>query len=381
MNNSFGEQLYQFALSADIITCDIFNNIFNIVSKYTKDAMFCDYLEMYLIEYNNESPVLDSYDISVDPNYRRQPWNYRLQDDEGNLIGQIAYVFTKKQPLWITGQDGNLLSKTENYMDHWGNVPTDKIPRYRIQGDNQIRSSISFPLFIRSQSFGRFRSYNPRGVLTFESKVVLEPTEDFKKELLYIVNAISLLYRLAEHNELLVGTTRRAADQLDEYMKRSLKVIRAVPLVGKPLLFLATSARSPDDVVGEIKTIMAEDFSRVMRYYHWEEDNRAGQITDQLWEKIKQARYGIFYVSEKDDIQHPSGQYKDNLNVLYEAGMMYAQQEEQKGAHLIFIREENSPPIPFDLTAQRRIIVPRSSDRLIKESFRNQLSDMLNCLS
>ena len=353
-----------------------FIQIFEMTGQYTKAALHCHYLELYLLERLNNEPRLLSYGHSG-----RERWENRLQDDNGNLIGQIAYVFTKEQPLWITGQDNDLLSEAKSYRNHFreGKVSTADIPLYRVQGDNTIRSSISFPLLAKGDfNLGNSRPvFNPRGVLTFESKEVLEPTKILTKELMNIVNSISLLFQLAEHNALLSTNTKEACKRLDQHLESSLEFIRAVPLVGKSLLFLATSARAPDDIVGEIRAVLDREFSSVIDYYHWNEDHTSGNIHLKLWDKIRQARYGIFYLSETDDTAQPPYLYKDNVNVLYEAGMMQAQQERWDMTNLIIIREEASPEIQFDLIAECRITVPRSSKNLNQQIFRHQLIDRL----
>lgn len=202
-----------------------------------------------------------------------------------------------------------------------------------------------------------------------------------REELTDISDAISLIHRFAEHCALISTATKEACKRLYLHLETSLETIKTRPIVGNPTLFLATPSDGPEDVIGEIKEILGREFSETISYYHWAEDTSPGNIHLKLWEQIRQAHYGIFYFSEVDHTEQSPYSYKDNVNVLYEAGMMQALQEHWDTTNIIIIREADSPELQFDLISERRMTVPRTKNQLNRESFRSNLIAKLNIIN
>jgi hypothetical protein len=106
-----------------------------------------------------------------------------------------------------------------------------------------------------------------------------------------------------------------------------------------------------------------------------------GNINLQLADEIRRAQYGICYLSEEDADE--KGTFRDNPNVLVEAGMLHmvTQATTAAGTGWIPIREANSARMPFDLESQRMVIVERSPDGILdEERFRTDLSAKLSAL-
>jgi hypothetical protein len=114
---------------------------------------------------------------------------------------------------------------------------------------------------------------------------------------------------------------------------------------------------------------------------------RPGNIHIQLLEELSQCRFGICYFSE---ISQESGeiQYKDNANVLFEAGMLHGRSANttKNPANWIPIREEsskdnqNNETIPFDLYSERMITVKRAKGKIKKVAKRAFIKDLRESL-
>jgi hypothetical protein len=109
--------------------------------------------------------------------------------------------------------------------------------------------------------------------------------------------------------------------------------------------------------------------------FDWQEIADAGAITSQIADRIVRSRYGICYFSEPDpsDAGH---KYVDNPNVIFEAGMLHAliNAPDAPPSGWIPVREDDSPPAPFDFADQRIERIPRDADgKVDEERFRKQI--------
>ncbi len=102
-----------------------------------------------------------------------------------------------------------------------------------------------------------------------------------------------------------------------------------------------------------------------------------------LLAELGTCRYGVCYFSELDDTS-TNGEYRDNPNVLFEAGMLHGRSDSdaQKPASWIPIREKASSPAPFDFAAERMILVPRTrkgtlQKKQFQELFRKRLDGLV----
>jgi hypothetical protein len=95
-------------------------------------------------------------------------------------------------------------------------------------------------------------------------------------------------------------------------------------------------------------------------------------INTQIGREILESRFGICYLSEPDGTA--SGRFRDNPNVVFEAGMLHARTtavsdaEGNEPAGWIPIREVASPDPPFDFASERILYVPRSQRGELNET-------------
>ena len=110
-----------------------------------------------------------------------------------------------------------------------------------------------------------------------------------------------------------------------------------------------------------------------MNVVYWEDVTEAGNITHQVIRDINNSDFGICYFSQPNS----KGEFEDNANVLFEAGMMQALAH-SPNAQLeawIPIREKESESIPFDIASERILLVDRKKGKLDKTCFRNALKE------
>jgi len=91
----------------------------------------------------------------------------------------------------------------------------------------------------------------------------------------------------------------------------------------------------------------------------------------QVIRDIGNSELGLCYFSEPTT----EGQFQDNPNVLFEAGMMQAlaNSPSTRLRAWIPVREKESPSIPFDIASERILSVDRADGKLDKTSFADAL--------
>jgi hypothetical protein len=109
--------------------------------------------------------------------------------------------------------------------------------------------------------------------------------------------------------------------------------------------------------------------------------NVPGNINQQLIEAIRNCRYAICYLSRKNS----AGDFRDNRNVIFEAGMFHGRTEETSAvpSRWIPVREKDSHRPPFDFAQERILLVERNKDGSLKQKvfankFRERVVAMLN---
>ena len=124
--------------------------------------------------------------------------------------------------------------------------------------------------------------------------------------------------------------------------------------LARPSLFVASAGSADKEVMTVIRTIMDPLVGKI-RVVYWDAVNTAGNINQQVVGEIARADFGLCYFSqpaEHDGAEYP---YRDNANVIFEAGMMQALTNSPgaQPAGWIPVREKASPGAPFDFASER----------------------------
>ena len=141
------------------------------------------------------------------------------------------------------------------------------------------------------------------------------------------------------------------------------------------------ASQSPDDLSGLLAKLVSEFESKVT-VFDWQEIADSGAITSQIADRIVRSRYGVTYFSEpaSPGLGH---RYVDNPNVIFEAGMLHAliNAPDAPPSGWIPVREDDSPPAPFDFADQRIERVPRDEQgQVVEERFRAQMHRRITAL-
>ena len=358
MKEVFSNHLLQFIDSVDILEERTFKDVVEIIGKYLEKTLDIDYMNVMRVTNDGMNAFGQSlYDIK-----RNQTITL---SDKMRDAGQMPFSFQERTKLWITSitEEKKLLDE-ENYKDWWCGV--ENIPPYKdFDGQSTRKTSILIPLM------HDFRTNELIGVINFESEKYIEPTKVAQETLLNLAKVVSKAMRLqrirSQFHETTKGSISRLTKELDELDTFKLT---------KPKLFLGYPDKSEDDVMGCLKSVIDDNYSKDILLSDWKDNPQPKEITKEIFDEIYQSQYGIYYFSEIDNSDTPYA-YIDNKNVIFEAG--FHKGKSNSAPNCLVIREKDSEDIFFDLYTFNRIEVPRDkSGKLRSEMFRKSLKEALD---
>lgn len=362
--STFAGQLKHFAQTIDIVDDNIFNQVRSLVCKYVTHELSSEYFELFRSE-TGESNGDRQYWLRTfwSSDEKKHLWPIRASN--GSHTNPVTAAFDNGKPVWVvSSNDKEPLDIAETYQDMWSGTPD--LSRYRPSSSEPIRTLFVLPLSFR----------NRIGVFSIESSKYIEITDVAKAELCRLADAIGILYGLWDVNKSNSNCKDHAIGDLRDLLERA-----RFPKLAKPHVFVAFSSRADETVTLAIKDVLGQ-FANKLEFTDWKRMDESGNITAQIGKEILESRFGICYLSEPVE---PSGllkqKYDDNRNVVFEAGMLHARtnanadRDEDGPSGWIPIREEDSPPAPFDFATERILYVPRARNGELNES---KLRDMLS---
>lgn len=358
MFNSFREYLHQFALSVDIVDRDVLANIREILWQYLCKSLSLQFTEeLHPTQVNNKPGLRIVWGKGTD----QIGYSNELKTNDGCYQGQASYAYVQNKPMWIVNNERCSLNQVESYVDQWSNLI--KIPKYWKFNNHEIRTSIIIPLKTPQANYG---VWNLESVdhLVFDQKIA--------EQLLDLAKSLSLLLNLYDSTEQRLQCTKEAVENLKISSHR-------LPLrfSEQNKIFLASSAKAKEDVIGAIRNVL-DEFSSY-RIIYWKEMSDSGNINDQIIAAISTSSFGIVYLSEPNT----NYAYQDNLNTIFEAGMFQALSNEPDSSVFgwIPIREKEGLRIPFDFASDRVLIVPRlNSGELNREDFCREFKKRIDAI-
>jgi len=363
MPSTFGDQLKLFALSVDVIGADRFNRVSRLIDEYCRETLGIEYIKLHLASEVDGKPCLKRYGMGV-----LEIENIRaIRTSEGSYNGQISLAYDKRRPLWIVCAGGKQkLENCEQYSDQWSGLKA--IPAYRNSGsveESGIKTSIIVPIPDGNEVLG---------VLNFGTSDYIEITDEAKSELFKIAETLGLLIRLFRSADAQKLSTETALENLQQLLAKPL------PKLTKPKIFLASSAAAEVDVIAVVLDVLKEDaYAERLDLVYWKAMDQPGNINRQLLEAIASCRYGVCYFSQKV----AEGEYIDNVNVVFEAGMFHGRIDEitPVPTSWVPIRERQSPELPFDFAQERILWVERNKDGSLRtKPFATALRGRLDAL-
>ena len=344
--NTFAGQLRHFARSVDIVDDAIFDQARLLIYKYVKNELEAAYFELMRKQSFDGEPGLKMFWSSDDKDHT---WLLRKGGDSfSNVITMAAGL---AQPMWVVAPDRQPLGDAGRLDDDWSHN-TD-LPPYQPSADHPVRTLVVLPLKRRTAL----------GVCYFECSSYVGITDVAKIELQMLAEAIAILLELYEAKRAQSLMTSWAIVDLQEQLERA-----KFPRLTKPHFFVAFSNRADRQVVDTVNDVLHE-FSDRLEFTDWSRMNESGNINTQIAKEITRSRFGICYLSEPEvDPDDETLLYKDNPNVVFEAGMLHGKTvaadagEGGEPTGWIPMRERESPPAPFDFAAERTLLIPRFPD-------------------
>jgi hypothetical protein len=355
--STFAGQLKHFAKSVDIVDDEIFERARRLIYKYVRDELQAGYFEVDIAHETDGETGLEMFWSSLD---HKHIW--RLQNADGLYVNCITRAFALSQPMWIVASDKTSLGDAGTYTDMWSH--SGDLPRHNPSGDGPIRTVVIVPLRMRGRLLGAYY---------FESSAYIGITEVAKQELLRLADSLAILFELYEAHKSQARMTTESIDELWEVLSAA-----RFPKLAKPHFFVAFSKRA-DPKVGMVIRECLDRFSDRLEFTDWTQIFDSGNINAQISREITRSRFGICYFSEPS-ANETAHAFMDNLNVVFEAGMLHALTSVNAGSTdaepsgWIPMREEDSPPAPFDFAAERTICVPRATNGSLHEE---RLASML----
>jgi hypothetical protein len=355
---TFATQLRHFARAVDIVDDGTFDRVRALVYRYVMNELGAEYFELMRDELIGQEPGLRMFWSSENLNHL---WPVRGRDTP--YTNPVTQSFGQNRPLWLVAKGKGTLRDAKEVEDLWGH--TADLPPYEPSVDRSIRTLVTVPL----------QAKRPLGVYLFESRTYLGITEVARNELVMLGNALAILLDLYEVNRTQSRMTESAIFDLQGNLESA-----KFPRLAKPRFFFASSTRADRSVIMVINEVLQE-FDDRLEFTDWSRMSESGNIAAQIAREITQSRFGICYLSE------PAGQgarfaYVDNPNVVFEAGMLHATTAANEPGAVgeptgwIPVREESSPPAPFDFAAERTVYVPRFHDgRLNQDRLREMLTE------
>jgi hypothetical protein len=352
---TFGSYLRRFARTIDIVDENTFNEIKQLVTHYLQSELGAAYFTVGREERINGVTGLRTMWSS-----ERDEHSTTIKSVDGSYSTQISVAFDRAAPLWIVSPNRAPLRNATKYVDLWSDL-SDVLPPYRPPINRDLRTSIVLPLH---RGGGRVL-----GVIYFESTQYLEFTEATKTELELVADALAILIDLSQANRVQSSATKDVLSELREILHAG-----RFPKLAKPQIFVASSSQADQQVMAVVKQVLNEVKDK-LAVVMWSDIAKAGTITVHIVEEITKSRYGLCYFSEPAN-SGGKKRYQDNPNVIFEAGMLHSLTNSPVTVPEAWvpIREDDSPPAPFDFAAERIAIVPREQDgKLIREEFKDQL--------
>ena len=371
MQRSFAEYLIQFARSVDIVNEDTFDEIRGLIERYVQNTLKVTYFE-----FMRERMVSAEGELGLETTWATaEGFSDHIKTSEGQYTNQIAYSFDRDTPLWVVAKDRAALADAEEYVDLWSGQTS--LPKYtRPKIDTDIHTAIILPVK-RKNGLGLL------GVLDFESDEYLEITPVAKRELSLISESLSILSELQSTALNQKESTKKALFELGGILNS-----KYLPQLSKPKLFFAAPFKSDDAVVGAIREVL-DAYAAKLNVVAWDKILDSGNINEHIIAEVLSSRYGVCYFSELVDGDRegagdaPEVRFRDNANVLFEAGMLHvlSHADQSLSEGWIPVREPASPAAPFDFASERLLLVERLPDgRLDEETFKANLRERIDKL-
>lgn len=354
---TFTDQLLRFTKSVDTMDRATFEQCLAAVATYLR-SVEATYFAVYIDGVRvNRLPGLEHVWGSTE-DYGH--YSIYASIEPKTYSGLVGYCYDLGRPVWITSGDGEraLSGQKPPYHDEW-NDERVTVPYVGAGGcgNDQAATTVLLPLQLGKRVFG---------VLNLDFDRVLHLTSARREELTELDEAVSTIFWLHETTEQNATNTKVAFERFRATFHL------ANSALGNSTVFFA-SPFNADPRVAEVIRATLRSFPSVT-VVDWQDMRAPGTITEQIEEAIRHASFGVCYLSERDSAAPPGAglRFRDNPNVLFEAGMLHSARRQLSGEAGLWIAvreaEKLSSEVPFDLAGLRLIDVPRMPDGNLDEA-------------
>ncbi|MHC4084776.1 MAG: TIR domain-containing protein [Planctomycetota bacterium] len=362
MSETFGSRLKRFALSVDIVDDIIFQRTWDLVKQYLTEQLKPAYWALLV-----ESQVDNERGLYARECSEGGHMSFSLMKGKDEYNGLAAYSFGEGKPLWLVSPDKEPLDPNTSIKDKWSKV--ENLPCFDRPSDAGIRTVVFVPL----RQMGR-----TIGLLDLQSPQYTEITKKITDELILVADTLTVLLTLLDINKAQRDHTLEAINLHGKALSEE-----SWPPLTKPKIFVASSGEADGKVMGAICSVL-DEFSTKLDVHYWKDSSTSGNINLEILQQVKESQFGLCYFSEPVEDPNSEYKYQDNINVVFEAGMFQSQTNPNvtdDPTGWIPIREQPSPPPPFDFAQQRMIIVERLTEGNPNiDKLEGSLKDRINAL-
>ncbi len=347
MSRMFGDRIDEFVLSVDIMDEETFHDLLRLIELYVQEHLNVAYFSVL-----DESTVNNQTGLRTIWSSREERPAYSV-DKESGYTSHSAYTFGENRPIWVVSASKQALHGAEDLIDLWNDSGED-LPSYGKSIHKAVRTSVMHPLRWGGRTIG---------VVEFAAEGYVKPTPAGRKEVEKLAGVISRAYQMFEVRRAQRANTKRAMQMLEDAFSEEDWGRLALPQIF--VAYPGGQELEPDAreghavVISTIRAVVGE-FDDILQAVYWEDVTEAGNITAQVIRDIGSSDFGLCYFSEPGE----DGEFEDNPNVLFEAGMMQALTNSPGApfAAWIPIRERAASDIPFDIAAERILLVNRAEN-------------------
>lgn len=368
MSRTFGERINEFVLSIDIMDKETFTDLLKLIEVYLNGHLGVTYFSVL-----DKTVVNDQQGLQTLWSTKDERPSYTIGEKCG-YVSHSAITFEENKPIWVVSNSKGQLHGAENLKDLWSNI--ENLPPYMSRHQEQVCTSVMHPLRKEGDAIG---------VIEFAVDQYIEPTPASKAEAQTLAAVISRAYQMYDTRRAQRENTKRAINML----KSALETENWARLALPQLFFAYPGIENLEEkyltehkkVVETIKAVI-DEFKHILYPKYWEDSTEAGNITEQVIRDIRTSEFGLCYFSKRNK----EGDFEDNANVLFEAGMMQAWTNSPNALlrGWIPVRQKSSD-IPFDISSERIVLVEIENGKFdeddLKEKLRKYLAALVGILS
>ena len=363
--STFASQLKNLVFASDYLTIAQFERTAKLLSDYANQLGFERLDLLILIRFEGEDAL--SYELRSN---HHDCMPYRLRRGE-KINGLCPLSVVEEKPLWIVAANPSsesVYDQGSTKIDLWSGL-TELPDAQGFEESAKVQTEVVVPVRSTRRCIG---------AVSFRSAMHIPASDQARNETLIIAQAIGSAYQIQKESELRASNTTEALENLSTFSSK-IRILKE----GKARIFMAFPENCERHIIDTIKETI--DGFETLEGISWDQNYHSGSINEKIVEDILRSDLGIAYFSEFSSTGEKK--YRDNPNVLFEAGMFESCQRIGGRGPLAWIpvREASSEGFPFDVANLNTVIVRRDENGNpmgdVKREISGRISAILDRLS